>query len=570
MLYERLTANDNAIIDILRKDYDSCENSSFFKGEYVDNQTFLRYWETAKAPLAQAFGDNLIVRKPVNASIEDEELHSRMNAVYWMNEFSEVKRAISNMLKEHNEEIWNAHIHRQNGDIMTTCEVIRWYLFDEDALVTNRYEGPTCELRLPDGNMMKLSNGCKVMKAIGRLAKACSQYIANMFEIVRLRQSQILNDARITADLCISIHPIDYMTASYNNNDWRSCMCWVDGEYRRGVIEMMNSPMVVVAYIASKSQELTWHNWNNNKLAWNSKKWREFFIVTPELISGIKGYPYWNRALEDTAIEMLRDMFAPVFKTKYAPKIYHWHTDDTNIVDMSANINVKLEMDCGPAMYNDFYREHEYHTILAEGLTREHGLSIFYSGPTECVVCGNTNDMDFDDSGEGEIVCQRCVTRYSCCKCGDTITNSEFLFEVGGNYYCQYCYDNLPQCDCCDNAVDPDCDEETIQFCVAADEVVDNAKFGEVNDVLRERPDFNEDYDTGYLALRRICADCAETIFKDGREEFYKHHLRHYERWHYFDVVRLSHLTEAGLKLFSAEDLNYYLEVVKKHRQASA
>lgn len=557
MLFERLTEDEKEIIEILRSNYCDSEESDFFRGDFVDTQTFLRFWESAKAPMAEAFGDRLIVKKPLNVMMEDDELFEKMQRVFWMSEFNRVREAIWEMAEEFNKEAWFERTISTAGHRYSMYELFHYQLFDCENWVANRYDGPTCEIKLADGNVMKLAHGCKLMKALGRMAKACGESVAEDFEVLRLRQSQVLNEARINANLCISIHPLDFMTASYNNNDWRSCMCWEDGEYRRGVIEMMNSAMVVVAYVESKGTVLSWGNrTGNSPFEWNSKRWREFFIVRPDMISGIKGYPYWNRVLEDAAITMLRDMFTPVFNAKYSSKIYTWNVTD-GVSDSSWDLDVIPEMQCGPAMYNDFYSDNEYHSVFAYGLHndgsgyRKNTLRVFYSGESECVVCGEI-DCDFD--GEGEIACTNCIEHYQCCKCGDSIYYRRDLMEINGLCYCPYCYKQLEHCDCCDEVIDPDNDEDSLQFCVSWGEYDEHNS--STDDVLREVPPEGGEswYREQDLIVCHICGDCAEKVFKTGRDELYAYHNDHREYYHYYTAIPFSHLTKYGIKTLLPSD----------------
>jgi hypothetical protein len=56
-------------------------------------------------------------------------------------------------------------------------------------------------------------------------------------------------------NLVLSIHPIDFMTSSDNASGWTSCMNWRDdGGYSSGTIEMMNSNMVIIAYLENNSK----------------------------------------------------------------------------------------------------------------------------------------------------------------------------------------------------------------------------------------------------------------------------------------------------------------------------
>lgn len=553
MLFERLTEDELKIIDMMRRGFnDDGDRDTMIRGEFVDNETFLRFWNTNKAPMAKAFGDGLIIKKPVVATMEDDELYSKISKIFWTPEYIKVRDAIYELVAENNPNTWASY-----GPRVTLKEIFNYRLFDNTAWVRNRYEGETCEIKLCEGNVMKLSTGCKTMKAIGRMAKACGEDIADAFEVLRLRQSQVLNEARIAANLCISIHPLDYMTASYNRNDWRSCMCWDGGEYRRGVVEMMNSTMVVVAYVESKSQNLTW--WQDETvLKWNSKKWREFFIVRPDMITGIKGYPYWNRQLEDEALTWLREIFAPVFNVAYTNSIKEWTIGEpVTIPEMDIQCS-SINMSCGPAMYNDFYDENLYHAVFSKNMNKNN-LYIDYSGESECVVCGKSADDEFDC--EGSLVCVDCITHYTCDKCGDVIYHTSDVYEVNGRCYCPSCYENLIACDMCENIFDPD-EDEVFRFCVCWDEY--NADHPYTDDVLRTHPsDFdiahNIRYNNNCLRIFHVCADCAEKLFKDGVEEFETAHNRHREWYHDYMAIPVSHLTEQAIKyLLYPEDFEYF------------
>ena len=559
MLFEKLSQQENEMINHLRHDY--LYNSNAFCGEFVDNQTFLRFWETAKAPLAEAFGGNLIIRKPIQSIIDADELAHNMSALWYETDFKRMRDGIIAKVREYNTN-YSARIfpdpvfNPTNQNYKPMCsmeEVFLFYVFCSEAWVANKYDGPTCEISVGNGKVIKWVHGCKIMKTLGRFARECGY--EQEFEYLRLRQSQILNEANIHADLCLSIHPLDFMTASFNESDWRSCMCWDDGEFRRGVIEMMNSPVVVVAYIASSSANL--HLGYNR---WNSKRWREFFIVTPKMISGIKGYPYWNRRLEDEALNWMRELFAPVFNADYVNKIYTWRTEDI-ITDTENNIFVHPSMRCGPAMYNDFYNGNDYHSIFAHGVDyhteSRYKMRINYSGESECVVCGSA-DNSFDS--ESYLSCCECFEHYTCEKCGCTITNSEDVVIHNDRVYCRYCWESLPSCDICGEVIDEDF-ENIYEFVVGWDENTDK-------DVMKTAP---RGWGGDRLIKAIVCEECASDIFCDGIDEFSKE-LHTYKLWNRdYIIVPLSHITEKGKELlFNPDDIKYFIDQHKDKERASA
>ena len=397
-------------------------------GDFADNAYFLRYWDSYKACLAAPFGDKLILKRHVKFPVPEEEREKEMsNLVFNPTLGGQLRDSIESFLRdEMTGDFYHLSI-QYRGLTFYIYELFSYYVFTCQAFNKNIYEGPTFGIELKGGKWIKFVEGMKLMKLLKRLSDAAG--VNDLFEKVRISQSMILNDNNLDAEICLSINPIDFMTASFNNNAWSSCMDWTGGEYRRGVIEMMNSSYVVVAYINSDKNTILGGDWG-------SKRWREFFIVSRDMISGIKGYPYWNRDLEDFVISWLQELYEPVFGVFYDYKS-NWSPDyDDN-----------MRIVCGPAMYNDFYGCNEYHSIFSDPVTERFVLD--YSGPSECVICGEVGY--FED--EGCLYCTNCVEAYYCVDCGCLITDSDNLVEHDGNYYCASCYDALPRCDYCDEKV---------------------------------------------------------------------------------------------------------------------
>lgn len=510
------------MIDYLRQNFSDIDNNDFFSGTFVSCDQFLSPWEAAKSTiLTNIFNENLIIRKPINITIANDSLIWAIRDKIFdnselMNDFIDAFENVCNTTYIRNI--------TYGGFKYSLSDIFINFIFDCEAWVDNYYDGPTVEINFSNGNTYKLVHGCKVIKALGRLVKYINDpKLTEVFEHKRLIQSQIMNDSRIRGNLCLSIHPLDYMTASYNSNDWRSCMCWEDGEYRRGVIEMMNSPYVVVAYLESNTESLP----IGREYSWNSKKWREFFIVRPELISGIKGYPYWNRTLEDEVLIWLRKLYAP----NSTSEINYWHYGEScTTTNNGKTVNTTLRFDCGPAMYNDFYADNVYHTILLA----DDYPSIFwthYSGISECVCCGCEGDFD----GEGELICQECVTHYICCECGDIIYSDSDIVNYHGNYYCRYCFDDLNECINCGAKVDTDTMGNEIDGVLTSDE--------NINNIIKDS--FDQDI------FFTFCPDCAERFFKDGINSI-KYFNKRSNNW-WFDrigSVPINKVTDLGLKFF--------------------
>ena len=277
------------------------------------------------------------------------------------------------------------------------------------------------------------------MKALGKIASAYGLNMSN-FEDFRIKVSQILNQKVLKGNLCLSIHPLDYVTMSDNNSDWSSCMSWMDnGCYRQGTVEMMNSPMVIVAYLtASEPMDVC-------GLEWNNKKWRELMIVNKDLITNIKSYPYFNSNLTKAALSLLRELAAKNLPEwnfdetlrKYEPNEYVYVDDYKLMIYPSSN-----------AMYNDFlndpYMNAAYFNkdLYCCANTDDDGyirIHFNYSGKSECMGCGR--EADFYDN-EGHLMGECCDTVVFCAICGESYRDEDELTCVDGRLLCPDCFDD--------------------------------------------------------------------------------------------------------------------------------
>lgn len=83
--------------------------------------------------------------------------------------------------------------------------------------------------------------------------------------------SQYIQKTKVKGILCLSVHPLDFMTISENNSNWRSCHS-MDGEYCVGNMNYMLDTSTFVVYLKSeKDEQLICFPEN---MLWNNKKWR--------------------------------------------------------------------------------------------------------------------------------------------------------------------------------------------------------------------------------------------------------------------------------------------------------
>lgn len=290
------------------------------------------------------------------------------------------------------------------------------------------------------------------MKAMRFLASAIKDFpecfsfnIEETFEALRLKHSTILNTKTREANLYISIHPLDYITMSDNCEDWTSCMSWEnDGEYHQGTIEMMNSASVIVAYIPSTTR---------NQYNWNSKIWRKLYIVTPDFICGIKGYPYEIDTIDNYVFEMI----AELRPNHYIPRAFSLYYELVSLDSGTFRCDFETNL-----MYNDFLWKCTRNIYFSESFLSQVDTStnIYYnySGVSQCMHCGLTSDEKEGHFREHSRYCCSCDGVIQCEVCGDWHYEGE-VECVDGKTICRDCYE--------ENYVYSQAeDEDSVEYCL--------------------------------------------------------------------------------------------------------
>jgi len=88
---------------------------------------------------------------------------------------------------------------------------------------------------------------------------------------IQTKASEIVQKNKLKGKLCLSVHPLDYLSLSENTHKWRSCHA-LDGSYRAGNLSYMIDKSTVIAYIKSDGEYKLPHF--PVDVPWNSKKWR--------------------------------------------------------------------------------------------------------------------------------------------------------------------------------------------------------------------------------------------------------------------------------------------------------
>ena len=395
-------------------------------------EDILDYWNDAKSKyLIKIFNGSLILERELEYETPVEEMVENFRKEYSPKTRSKEMVFYNELYRLFwtHEEFSSFRYDRVSG---RKGESTYTYLSYPGTLMKNSWELPECRMPLPDGKSFKICPGTKITRIFGRLAKA---WELKGWEEVREAHAKATTTKRTKGILCLSIHPMDYITMSDNNENWHTCMEWRNHrEYRAGTVEMMNSPCVVVAYLKHPTHTIFDGDWN-------SKLWRELFIVDRRIITNIKAYPYENPWLSRYIATWLKELTEAAGVSQYIDECFTYGDDEHTTSQWILDHDVHINLYTGSAMYNDCGRVNQY-MYLQERSNYE--LSLCYSGERICMNCGLTeSECNFD--GENEVFCDNCeyVERYYCEECGERIQCEDDVYTIGDQCYCYSCWNSL-------------------------------------------------------------------------------------------------------------------------------
>lgn len=452
-LYSKLPFEDVKLLANYLNTYGG--NSSVY---LAGMQNFLRYWTIAKESLYKVFGENFILKKEISYEKSKDELCQKM--------VEEMNAGAAGVLRNRIiQKIHSLHLPRLEVHLLED-------LISINSLVDNIYSGESFIIPKEStvtGYSLQIPHGCKTVKMIGKIIEAtgidkkvytcskCGRILTDehnhcpwcthskavkkdAYEEFRRVHSLVLNQKKLKDTLCLSIHPLDYITMSDNDCGWSSCMQWMEdaGDYRLGTIEMMNSSCVVVAYLESKEpMEVCGSQWNN-------KRWRQLYVVNKEIILGNRQYPYSNDILQGVAINWLRDLCSAASWGPYGEEACQIRNNADNIINGNQTINFRIETNY---MYNDIYDYRLAYVWNNPDEICQYELNI--SGPAICVSCGKVIDYP-DGADPSRVECFKCSGEWKCDFCGDWHNTNDYQYFIGEQTVCEYCYYNeFEECHCC-------------------------------------------------------------------------------------------------------------------------
>lgn len=307
--------------------------------------------------------------------------------------------------------------------------------------VVNNYQGE--QVKVPVG--MKLSKSFKL-------------FIEDNWSLnyAQTKYSQAINNDGLHGDLCLSIHPLDYLSISENRNGWRSCQS-LDGEYASGTLSLMNDKATIVAYLANQEKYQIFSSPENP--VWNSKKWRMLVHIDKNRnrVMFSKHYPFTCTELEDEVVKMIKELYP---NKKWNEKSLITISDKETWIGNTR----------GRSNYNDITTGSN---ICFQLTTDEESDKILVGSAVQCLHCGN-NDITESQN----FACDECNDEggYCCDDCGDCgiVEDDMYYIESCNRHVCWHCWEsNYSLCNTCGDLYDEehyDPDANMCTFCRVEEE----------------------------------------------------------------------------------------------------
>lgn len=314
-----------------------------------------------------------------------------------------------------------------------------------------------------------------------RLLKAFKFFLKPpILEEVQNKASMLIQENKVTGRFCISVHPLDYLSASESNYDWRSCHA-LDGDYRSGNLSYMVDDCTVMCYL--KGEEETILPRFPGTVPWNNKKWRMLLFLGQEenIVWAGRQYPFESSSI----LEWVRYNVVPIitgcpFRTRrpylYLPTATFSDWENWNLKDnlkerqMLGDNYIKIDGFLFPKrsiiynadsrlFYNDLLDSTKYipSYLWKNEITHGNGIedrvddrfdlnsiAIHIGGDPICPCCGR-NKVEFSD----EMICVGCDEQYGtldndeftvCADCGARIyRDNAYYDENDEQWYCDDC-----------------------------------------------------------------------------------------------------------------------------------
>lgn len=305
-----------------------------------------------------------------------------------------------------------------------------------------------------------IPKGMKIVKAFKYFEENKS-----LLSDIQNHASRLIQENCIEGKLCLSVHPVDFLTLSENNSNWRSCHS-LDGEYRAGNLSYMMDSSTVICYLKGSDAAAA----PNIPFLWNDKKWRVLLFVNDRknMIFAGKQYPLSSSSGMDFVLNNF------IKEGLLGAKLHNWTPwcDDqiSSYVDRGQNkislndsyipiagelvkIQSLIDEPQEPLHYNDLLQSKSYVPQYTFGRSsiyedfRDYYHTHFRIGhKVPCLYCGRN---ELSNAGGETMMCYDCDFEHGssnndyfghCESCGCRIDMDD-AYYVGDDCLCQNCFE---------------------------------------------------------------------------------------------------------------------------------
>ena len=368
-------------------------------------------------------------------------------------------------------------------------------------LVCNVYNNPDLSAFIEDNldsfyDNKVLNSKYKEIPIGMKLLKSFKHFEKNEETLHRIQDlaSSLIQGNKIKGKLCFSVHPLDFLSSSCNNYNWRSCHS-LDGDYRAGNLSYMVDKTTFMIYLKGDDNKII--PLFPKSVPWNSKKWRVLVYASENdyLMFAGRQYPFNSSYGLQTALDIYnnlvyadtratycewKDFYYNSFGTKKLD--YRYFEYDGELVPIEKCIqNAMCSTHFNDVLISSCYEFPNY-TILNPG-SWWHSVGgllenpIIVGGAVECLHCGKEtiempetmrcSDCELRygyEENESFVTCECCGTRiwfddsytvndyydvcsncfqkeaFVCEDCGNSFFNEEKQYIPNYGEVCSYCY----------------------------------------------------------------------------------------------------------------------------------
>lgn len=284
----------------------------------------------------------------------------------------------------------------------------------------------------------KINKGMKISKALKFFTED-----KTILDEMQTKISRLIQEAKFTGTMVMSVDPLDFLSVSDNAHNWRSCHA-LNGEYRSGNLSYMLDSHTFVCYVKSEKDTEIPHF----PFKWNSKKWRVLMFARSDLKLFMAGkqYPFENKELLDI---LFSNLIASTYEDNWSSE---W------LKPPALYMGTIMEDSLGSMQYNDCILSHSYRPVVRYSMDLQENLNeeflnednkMFIGEAIECLKCGG-GMISLSET----MLCEDCGDYGYCDSCGDAVSHQEF-YELSGDHLCESCFDDCATyCDNCDKLVD--------------------------------------------------------------------------------------------------------------------